>query len=88
MSYPTTELPWARAFGRRCKHRLHRKTALAWGEARWGRCDLRRGHDGDCALEYGMWVLMFGGDPFRLHLEPTDLLVHMIADRLHGGGRW
>lgn len=54
-------LPWARPFrDRRCRKR--------GGDGQdWGRCELRRGHDGDCALERGMYVLRFG--PLRVWLD-------------------
>lgn len=87
MSEPPADL-WPTLFGRSCRRRLRRRTAAAWGHRRWGRCELRRDHPGHCALDYGLWVLMFGGDPFRVHLEPTEMLARLVADRLHGEGRW
>ena len=78
---------WAPIFGRRCKNRLRRRTSLAWGHQRWGRCELRPHRpEVHCALEYGMWVLMFGGDPFRVHLEPTDILVRLVAGKMQERG--
>lgn len=77
---------WAPPLTRRCKQRLRRRTSLAWGERRWGRCELRRDHPGHCALDYGMWVLMFGGDPFRVYLKPTDLLVRLTAAKMRERG--
>jgi hypothetical protein len=87
MSDPHPDL-WAGVFQRQCKARLRRRTAQAWEMARWGRCELRAGHPGDHALDFGMWVVMFGGDPFRVYLEPTWVLIRLLADKLHGKDRW
>ena len=48
-------LPWQRPMrGRRCAARLTR----AQSPTRWGRCELRAGHEGEAhALDYGMSVL-------------------------------
>jgi hypothetical protein len=58
----TAALPWARLFrDRRCRK-------VGGDGVDWGRCELRRGHDGDCALERGIGgVLRFG--PLHVWLD-------------------
>lgn len=54
-------LPWRdRPWQRRCRR-------VGGDGVDWGRCELRRAHAGDCALERGMHVLRFG--PLRVWVD-------------------
>jgi hypothetical protein len=53
---PWHDWPWQR----RCR-------AAGGDGIDWGRCELLRGHDGDHALERGMYVIRFG--PLRVWID-------------------
>jgi hypothetical protein len=54
-------LPWSPARpGNRCTARMRRESS----PVRYGRCELRRKHDGEAhALEYGMYVVRWDDGP-------------------------
>jgi hypothetical protein len=45
----TSNLPWSPGFWNRCSAVRERRAGAPY----WGRCDLKRGHDGPHALERG-----------------------------------
>ena len=62
-------LPWTPARpGNRCAARLRRES----NSGRYGRCELRRDHDGEAhALEYGMHVVRWDDGPVWISDDET-----------------
>lgn len=67
--------PWESNPFRRCRARLIREDAIG---PYWGRCDLRRGHDGPHCLERGMdeveWEVTIPNRRLGYQPVPPDFL--------------